>query len=226
MLPQVPATNERKGLMPNTFFTADEHYGHSNIIKFCKRPFSGTDEMRETLIANHNKVVKPRDSVYHLGDIFWRTLTPEQAVDIRSRLNGDHYFVWGNHDQLMEQSYRLRSLFLGCRDVVNLKIGNYPNIFLSHYAHRVWNGSHRGAYHLFGHTHGVLPDDGSLSFDVGVDAQNFTPVSLEEVHAKMQDKAKAFMGKCFVCPDCDNKFVPFHTRHTICSKCGSEMELQ
>jgi calcineurin-like phosphoesterase family protein len=212
--------------MPNVFATADQHFGHANIIRFTNRPFKYTDEMREILIANHNKVVKVQDTVYHLGDLFWRTLTVEQAVSIRSRLNGNHYFIYGNHDELMERNYQLRSLFGWCKDTYNLKVSGYPNIFMSHYAHRVWNGSHKGAYHLYGHSHGELPEDGSLSFDVGVDAQNFTPISIEEIDAKMKVKAKCFLGKCFVCPDCANKFVPFHTRQTFCSKCGSEMELK
>lgn len=181
--------------MPNTLFTSDQHFGHSNIIKFCNRPFKDTDEMRETLIANHNKVVKVQDTVYHLGDLFWRTLTVEQAVYIRSRLNGNHYFIYGNHDELMERNYQLKSLFGWCKDMHNLKVPGYPNIVLNHYAMRVWNGSHKGSYHLFGHSHGKLgpttnKDESLLSMDVGVDANNFYPVSLEEIHQHMKEKCK------------------------------------
>jgi len=51
-----------------------------------------------------------------------------------------------------------------------IKIGE-QQIWLSHYAHRVWNKSHHGVFHLFAHSHNSLPDDpNSLSFDVGVDA--------------------------------------------------------
>lgn len=211
--------------MEQIWFTSDEHYGHENIIKFCNRPFKSTEEMKETMIRNHNAVVKPGDRVYHLGDMFWRTTSDDEALSIIHRLNGQPFYIRGNHEELIHRSQAVRQSFVWVRDSENLKIFGYPNIWLSHYAHRVWNGSHKGAYHLYGHTHAAMPEDGSLSFDVGVDAQNFYPISLEAVHQKMLYISKNFKGKCFVCK-CGNKFVPFHSRPTICSKCGSEMELK
>jgi calcineurin-like phosphoesterase family protein len=62
-------------------------------------------------------------------------------------------------------------------------------IVLFHYALREWNASHWGSYHLYGHSHGTLPDiDTSLSFDIGVDCHNFYPLSYEEVKAIMKKK--------------------------------------
>ena len=62
-------------------------------------------------------------------------------------------------------------------------------IVLCHYAFRVWNKSHRGAWHLYGHSHGSLPDDpNSLSFDAGVDCHEFTPISYERVKEIMAEK--------------------------------------
>ena len=49
------------------WFTSDEHYGHQNIIQFCKRPFLNLEHMTERLISHHNEVVKPGDEVFHLG---------------------------------------------------------------------------------------------------------------------------------------------------------------
>jgi len=52
----------------NYFFTADEHFGHANIIKYCNRPFKNTDEMDSVIIERHNEVVKEDDIVVHAGD--------------------------------------------------------------------------------------------------------------------------------------------------------------
>jgi calcineurin-like phosphoesterase family protein len=52
---------------------------------------------------------------------------------------------------------------------------------------RVWDQSHHGSWHLYGHSHGKLPDLG-LSTDVGVDGHNFQPWSFEEVRAYFRSK--------------------------------------
>ena len=75
------------------FFTSDEHYGHRRIIDFCKRPFADIYEMREALIAAHNAKVGRGDITFHLGDIFWRTMSVDEAMYIMSRLNGQHKLV-------------------------------------------------------------------------------------------------------------------------------------
>ena len=79
-------------------------------------------------------------------------------------------------------------MFEWIRDVYTVRVGK-QSIFLSHYAHRVWDKSHHGVYHLYGHSHGTLPDlNDSLSFDVGVDCHNYTPLSFEEVTSIMNKK--------------------------------------
>jgi calcineurin-like phosphoesterase family protein len=177
--------------MGNIFFIADEHYGHENVIKFCNRPFSEVEEMNETLITNHNSRVKNGDLVYHSGDMFWRKLGVQKAHEIMDRLNGQHYYIWGNHEELMEANQDLRERFVWCKDLATIFPNGYPKIVLCHYAMRVWRGSQRGSWHLYGHSHGELPDDpGALSFDVGVDPQKYFPISLEEVAAKMEQKRK------------------------------------
>lgn len=53
------------------FYTADEHYNHKNIIKYCNRPFSNVEEMDETLIANHNSIVNENDITIHGGILLY-----------------------------------------------------------------------------------------------------------------------------------------------------------
>ena len=175
------------------FFTSDEHYGHANIIKFCKRPFADAADMREKLIAAHNAKVTKGDITFHLGDIFWRTTPLAVALETMERLNGQHFLVWGNHDELVERHESLRECFVAIDDIKHLdKSDIAPKIVLCHYAMRVWRNSHNGAYHLYGHSHSALPEANTLSFDCGVDSRpDFTPWSEDEVIAKMKSKQAA-----------------------------------
>src|SRR5436309_485023 len=120
------------------FFTADEHYDHRNIIQYCNRPFADVYEMREALIANHNQKVSKADLVYHLGDMFWRTLSHKDCLDIRHRLNGQHYYILGNHEEPMEKYDHLQRQFVWIRSLTNIYPQNGLKIVLCHYAMRVW----------------------------------------------------------------------------------------
>jgi calcineurin-like phosphoesterase family protein len=183
----------------NLFFIADEHYGHSNkaggIIAMYNRPFRDLDEMREEFIARSNAKVpdRPDSLTIHVGDMFWRKLSTEQCCEIISKLNGKHAYVRGNHEEVFGRpdSHKLRDMFEYILDVQLLSVVR-PNekkklVWLSHYAHRVWPKSHEGSYHVYGHTHNVLPDH-RRSHDVGVDANGYAPVSIDELDALMKSK--------------------------------------
>jgi calcineurin-like phosphoesterase family protein len=176
--------------MSDLFFTADWHLGHRNIIEFCKRPFANVDEMTEVLIEKHNKKVPRSARVVYIGDMFWRTFGVGNALGVMNRLNGEPYFVYGNHDELIEENPELRSRFRFTENIAEIKCKPLPKIVCCHYAMRVWPGSHRGSWHLYGHSHGELPENDSMSFDVGVDCWNFEPVSIDEVAIKMLPKMK------------------------------------
>lgn len=157
------------------WFVSDEHYGHTNIIKFCNRPFKDADEMREVLIKRHNSVVAPNDEVYHLGDVsFGKDV--EQYI---SKLNGSHHLILGNHDHSCYRKFKKLEPYISVQDT---RVVNWEGFkfFLSHYSHRVWPNSHRGTFHLYGHSHGTLPGFGR-SMDVGVDTNNFYPYSAAEL---------------------------------------------
>ena len=152
-----------------------------------------TRAMNEDLIARHNRLVQPNDLVYHLGDFAFAE--SRDVAKFISRMNGNFRFIWGNHDAgLKELKFNLshypdlkdRVKFLG--DLAEDNIEGHK-IILCHYAMLRWNNSHFGSYHLFGHSHNTLPDDpNSLSFDVGVDCNNYEPFSLEQVVARMANK--------------------------------------
>jgi calcineurin-like phosphoesterase family protein len=173
------------GLMSDTFITSDEHYGHDFIRKVKNRPFRDIYEMQEEMIARHNKKVPDSKNflTIHAGDLFWRTLDPDECMGILNRLHGRHALVWGNHDDVIQESEWLQSAFEWCRDIHQLYF-NKHRLTICHYAMRVWPKSHQGHWHVYGHSHQELPPQG-LSFDIGVEGHNYEPWSLEEIESKM-----------------------------------------
>ncbi len=161
--------------MPNVWFTADHHYGHSNIIKYSKRPFSSVHEMNEIMTLRWNERVMPDDIVYHLGDFAFK-----DHAKYLDRLHGTKHLIIGNHDHKGIKSAGNR--WASVNDIVYLK--QPATIVLCHYGLRVWNKSHHGALHFYGHSHGSLPGD-SQCCDVGVDCHNFYPASFEEIKVRL-----------------------------------------
>lgn len=166
-------------------FTADPHWRHANIIKYCNRPFTDVDEMNRTLIDNWNSVVNYNQDIYVLGDIY---LGHESGfMEIFKQLNGNIHFIAGNHDKT---AWKFKDEFASFTPGIKEITVGKQRIVLCHYAMRVWNRSHRGSWHLYGHSHGTLPDDpNSLSIDVGVDCHNYTPITFDQVAAIMKRKA-------------------------------------
>lgn len=181
--------------MKNLFFTSDHHFGHENIIRFCNRPFENVREMNEVLIERWNEKIKSNDEVYHLGDF---ALTYKENLEtILQRLNGKIHLIKGNHENAAMQ---LPRYFQWIRDYQEIKVkdpdckNGVQRIMLFHYAMRTWRGVSRGNWHLYGHSHGNLPDaEGELCFDIGVDSHDFYPLAYEEVKAIM--KAKNWSSK-------------------------------
>ena len=159
------------------FFVGDEHYRHAKIIEYCDRPFDSVEEMDETIISRNNELVRPNDTVVHAGDF---TLAPEHvARRFIERLNGEHIFIKGSHDRWLPDGHQTR---------LELKIGK-TWVIVDHYCLRVWPRSHYNTWHVYGHSHGKLPPIGK-SWDVGVDNNDFYPLSFEqlvEIMAKQPD---------------------------------------
>jgi len=166
--------------------------------------------MDATIIQNINARVGRGDILYHLGDWSFR-----DAERYRKRINCPNiHFIMGNHDKDRNAYERI---FTTVRDLNKITIRRNDRkyeIVLCHYALRVWNKSHHGVWHLYGHSHNTLADDpNSLSFDAGIDAvaqraigmsredndlelwhdqlspDDYRPISLDEVEALMGTKA-------------------------------------
>lgn len=165
----------------NTWFTADPHLGHKRILELAKRPFRDVDHMNETIVWNINLRVQPGDDLYILGDFAFADHDPFLA-----RLNGNKHLIIGNHDH----SKRLKkaTLWSSVEMMSRIKIDD-TYIMLCHYRMATWYKSHRGALHLYGHSHGNWPGD-TQCCDVGVDCWNFRPVNLSEARKRMNTQPK------------------------------------
>lgn len=171
-------------LMFGLLLTPISHFGHKNILKYSNRPYRDVSEMNEKLILEWNKNVSPEDLVFHLGDVAMGKR--DDAKPIIDRLNGHIVLIPGNHDhhntiQYISSKYQEDPLEL--REV---RV-NKQRIVLCHYAMRIWNKSHHGSWHLYGHSHAALErQPWGKSMDVGVDATNLLglglrPLKFEEI---------------------------------------------
>lgn len=148
--------------------------------------------MDEAMIVNWNAVVKPGDTVYHLGDVsFWDA---EKTHKLLSRLVGNKVLIYGNHDKMIKKSHDLKRLFGWIADYTELSIddptskGGNRKVVLSHFPMITWNKAHHGSLMLHGHCHGNLryPFKARI-MDMGVDPQGFVPVSAAEVLSRLRD---------------------------------------
>ena len=92
--------------MPQTYFTADWHFSHPNIARYCPQfrlQSDNTNELNEYLIDCWNRVITPQDTVYNLGDVCFAK-NPAHIEAVLQRLNGQHHLIYGNHDYLIRQN--------------------------------------------------------------------------------------------------------------------------
>jgi calcineurin-like phosphoesterase family protein len=181
---------EHRGERMSDFFTADHHFGHFNIIKHCGRPFTTLEEMDGVLIENWNSVVGPKDNVYILGDFFWNSNT-DYCWNIIKKLNGYKYLIVGSHDKFLSKKEALKSLFVWTKKYHVYK-NNDIRAVLFHNPIYDWDKMELGAYHFFGHVHQwYVHLNGNLkTYNVGVDVNNFKPVSLESILKILEGEIK------------------------------------
>lgn len=183
-----------KGYNPDQlWFTADTHFFHKRVLEFGlpTRKFGSVEEMNEHLIHRWNEKVRPGDTVVVAGDFSFGSV--EKTVKVLQRLNGQKLLAVGNHDHGLIKNQKFLDEFVRASPILELRVqdpdahAGVQRIVVCHYAMRVWNQSHRGAWHVYGHSHGGLEEDGSRSFDVGVESGVY-PWSYHDVKEKMSTK--------------------------------------
>ena len=158
------------------WFTSDTHFGHANIIRYSERPFGSVREMDESLTDRWNTLVRPDDTVWHLGDFAFRNAV--SAERYLARLAGRKHLIWGNHD---DAATRALPGWESSQPYAEITVDG-TRLVLFHYAMRVWNRGQYGAVHLYGHSHNSLPGDDQCC-DVGVDnpAWGYGPATLRQI---------------------------------------------
>jgi calcineurin-like phosphoesterase family protein len=171
------------------YFTSDNHFYHKNIIKYEDRPFSDVCDMNRQMIKNWNQTVNSNDSIYILGDLAFTN--GYNANYLLTQLNGKKFLIKGNHDSFLNDNEFDRTKFEWVRDYYHLKHDGIKFI-LFHYPIAVWDCKHHGSIHLYGHIHSNKGDNHPLTYDlgkaynVGVDVNDFKPISIVEIINKLK----------------------------------------
>ncbi len=175
-----------------TWFTADLHLGHSNIIGYCDRPFADVDAMNRALIDNWNEAVAEDDTVWIMGDFALGKIA--ETLALIPELSGRKILVAGNHDRCWAghgrraDGWTERYLDAGFAEIVQgskkIKIGKVKAI-LCHFPYRGDSQDHdrfvhhrpidKGAWFLHGHVRERWAQHGRM-INVGVDANEFRPI--------------------------------------------------
>lgn len=165
------------------YYTADTHFGHANIIRFCDRPFAGVAEMDAELIARWNEKVGDDDDVYVVGDFAYRNA--ESAAKYLRALSGRKHLVVGNHDRKWMRDARAVALLESSEGVADIVDGG-RRVVMCHYPLMTWPG--RESYMVHGHIHDdtrgaywpLLASYGR-ALNAGVDVNGFEPCTLDEL---------------------------------------------
>lgn len=165
------------------YFTSDTHFGHKNVIQYSNRPYDSVELMNEEFIARWNSVVPIDGVVFHLGDFSF--LNASDAKKIVERLNGKIILIKGNHDKRQNIISNGELIFEKCYTQLEL------NIASSEYAKYRFILTHMPLEYsrminIHGHCHGSKPKCAN-QIDVGVDANDYKPISFEKLVADVND---------------------------------------
>ena len=175
---------------PRTFVTSDLHLDHTNIIKYCKRPFLNTEDMNKTLVDNWNNTISNKDTVYFLGDMSFGK--GSRSADYwLSKLNGNIFFIRGfsytstgernQHDKISKTKNVFDNLIIEYKD---------RKFFLVHDPDQVpsdWDG-----WAICGHHHNnkleeyPFIDKQNKRVNISVELTKYRPVDLDDLIKKIE----------------------------------------
>lgn len=183
--------------MSDVFFSSDTHFCHNQPFLYEPRGFQSVEEMNEAIIERWNKVVKPDDVVYHLGDIMLND--DIKGIEYFRRLNGQIFLIFGNHDSnkrkdliAAECPYKM----MGGWYAIPIKYSKF-NLYLSHYPTLTANYDDRHlnqhVINLHGHTHqqtNFLNPSNPFMYHVGLDSHNCMPIHIDDIIKEIREEWK------------------------------------
>lgn len=179
----------------NTFFISDTHFGHKGMVEFLRsdgeklRPWETIEEHDEAIIENWNKVVRPQDRVYHLGDV----VINRRCLPILFRLNGRKKLIRGNHDIFKMSDYApyfedLYGVYV-LKDMILSHIPLHPDCVTERFRHNVHGHLHSNVvmktHHWDNDSHDKSREQDHRYLSVCCEHINYTPISIEEVRSRL-----------------------------------------
>lgn len=167
-----------------TYFIADCHFGHKNIIASCRRPFDSLADMDQTLLSNWQARVTEADDIYIVGDLMYYCPDPEQYL---CRLPGRKHLIVGNHDPVWMAKTSPAFWFESIEHMAVIELAG-RTVTLCHYPMMCWAESKREGLLVYGHIHGNRHDSFwpllskmENALNAGVEINGYRPVTLEEL---------------------------------------------
>jgi len=157
--------------MRDIWVISDTHFNHTNIIKYCNRPFDNADKMNSCLIEQWNSVVKDGDIVYHLGDVY----ITGQFDHIGAALKGKKRLILGNHDTGKDQS-----LLRHFQNIMMWRMFPEFGLLLTHVPVHPSTLQDKCPVNIHGHIHNK-PSYSKQYVNVSVEMINYRPINIEEL---------------------------------------------
>lgn len=166
------------------YFTSDTHINHTSILELQQRPFLTLSEMDNKIIENICNTVTPNDELYFIGDVIMGE-NIEYGLNLLRKIKCHKFLIKGNHDKKKE---RYEDVFEDITKYMEIKDKEYNVVLcMSHYPFLCWHHQRKGSIMLHGHIHSdksynIVNEKLKIKrYDVGVDANDYKPVSLEEI---------------------------------------------
>lgn len=161
------------------YVTSNLQLGRPNAIKKYKRDFESVDQMNDSLILEWNKIIKPEDTVYHLGNFAW---DPKTAQDSLLRLNGTIKFVIAEHDEALQTLETKGMLRTGVSIIEQIESVDSLKVAISYWPLLNWPGKSKGYWSIIGHPDKKHKSDPKTkTINVSTDLWSNKPQELERI---------------------------------------------